>query len=128
MAVKAKVQEALDIGGVSYATVLSLSDSSSLIIDDTVADGQTDYLIAAVLDVTAITALLIVSDQDVTLEVNDSAIGVPTIALLANVPYLWHNQHYANNLLTANVTQLFVTNASGSIANFKFIALYDATP
>ena len=111
------------VGGVA----VSYSADSEVIIDADVADSVTDGLHALVLDVTQIKAIIIVSDKAVTLEFNDSGTGVPTIVLVANVPYIWSTSSYDTLLLTADVTALYITNASGSTARVRLYVLVDPT-
>jgi hypothetical protein len=104
-------------------TVVTLVDGESI------ADAQTDKLIAFTLDVSAVKSFYLVSDQNVTLEFNNSTTGVPTIALVANVPYVWTTDSYDSFLLTSDVTPgVYVTNASGSAAVINMVALLDGTP
>jgi hypothetical protein len=95
---------------------------------ESVADSETDYEIVVALDVSAIQAIIITSDQDVTLETNSGAAPDDTIALTANNPYVWYTGSYYTNLLTTDITSIFITNASGSTATIDVLALVDATP
>lgn len=128
MAFTAKVTEIIDIGGTVESEVNSFTDSAELRIDEAIADAQTDVLIAMVLDVSAVKAFYMVCDQNVTAEFNNSTTGTPAISLLAGIPYVWHASAYDAFLLTVDVTQLFISNASGATANLKVRALYDSTP
>jgi len=107
---------------------ISVSDSAALIIDEAVADSSTDYEIACTLDQSEIAGLWIESDQDVTLETNDGSAPDDTISLRANEPLVWYTNSYYTCPITADVTALFITNASGDTANVRVRALYDATP
>lgn len=89
---------------------------------------QSDYEVAFTLDVSAIKAIFIMSDQDLTLETNDGGSPVDTISLLANVPYVWHTGSYFVNKLTTNITALFLTNASAAAARFQLEVVFDPTP
>ena len=108
-------------------TAITISDESEFVLDAAVADSVTDGLHAMVLDVTQVKSIIIVSDQAVTLEFNNSTTGVPTIVLVANMPYVWTTNSYDTLILTADVTALYITNASGSTANVKIRALIDPT-
>lgn len=102
--------------------------SAQLSIDEDIADGQTDVEIACVLDVSEIKALYIVSSQDITLETNNGASPTDSLSLKADEPVMWHADSLEANLLTTDVTALFVTNASGASANLQIECLYDSTP
>lgn len=108
-------------------TPVTLSNESEFVLDAAVADSVTDGLHAMVLDVTQVKSILITSDQAVTLEFNNSTTGVPTIVLVANVPYVWTLNSYDTLILGTDVTALYITNASGSTANVKIRALIDPT-
>lgn len=109
-------------------TVSPTGSGVSLIDGETVATGQTDSEITFALDVSACTSFYLVSDKDVTFETNDGAAPDATIALKANVPYVWHDDAYDSFLLTDDVTSVFITNASGATATIHCVALFDATP
>lgn len=128
MALTATITETINIGGAQISQTNSYTDEAVTIIDKAVADSSTDFEIALVQDVSETAIVYIVSDQVVTLEFNNSTTGVPEIPLLAGVPYVWHTNSYFTDLLATNITKVFVTNASGSVANVKIRFLYDATP
>ena len=128
MALTATVTEAINIGGLDVTRATVYTDEASTAIDKAEATASTDFLIALVQDVSETTVVYIVSDQVVTLEFNNSTTGEPTIVLVADVPYIWHTNSYLTDLLTTDITKLYVTNTSGSTANIKIRFLYDATP
>ena len=97
-------------------------------VDEDVATAQTDYEIVVAVDVSAIQCIMIVSTEDVTLETNDGTTPDDTISLLADVPYIWDTDSYFVNLLTVDITSVFITNASGATANIKMFGVTDATP
>lgn len=111
------------VGGVA----VSISNESEYVLDAEVADSITDGLHAMVLDVDQVKSIIMVSDQAVTLEFNDSTTGVPTIVLVANVPYVWTTNSYDSLILGTDITKVYITNASGSTANVKIRALIDPT-
>lgn len=106
----------------------SYSASELVEIDEPVANGQTDLQVNVSFDISAVKAFEISSDQDLTVEGNDSVGAAGTVALKANVPYRWNTDWYDTFKFTADITSLFLTNASGSTANFKLRCIYDATP
>lgn len=93
-----------------------------------VPDETTDMLVNIALDVDQIKAIFIKSTKDVTLETNDGSDPDNTIALVANEPYVWHTDSYFANLLTEDVTAIYLTNASGAAAVVSIEAVYDSTP
>ena len=105
-----------------------VSAGSELNVDESIADGETDLLVNWTCDYSALKALYIVSDQDLTIETNDGTTPDDTITLSANVPLLWTSTGYLANPFSADVTALYVTNASGSAAALKIRSLQDPTP
>ena len=97
-------------------------------VDEDVATAQTDYEIVVAVDVSAIQCIMIVSTEDVLFETNDGTTPDDTISLLADVPYIWDTDSYFVNLLTVDITSVFITNASGATANIKMFGVTDATP
>lgn len=125
------ITEKVNAGGTSIEqqNTFSETDEKFTNIVSSVADSQTDQLCNCSLDVSTLKALYILSDQDLTMETNAvDATGGNTIALLAGIPYIWFTGKYEACLLTLDVTKLYLTNASGSTATFKLIALEDNTP
>lgn len=119
-------------GGISIPRSNQYSGSGEVNITETVADSITDKEVALVLDVSEIKSIYIVSDQDLTLETNNAGAPVDTIALLAGVPYIWNTDSYPSASeppeLNADITALFLTNASGSTATFELRCIVDVTP
>lgn len=96
-------------------------------LDVNVADSETDFEVAFQLDVSQIQAIYIKSDQDLILETNSGGSPVDTLALLAGKPYVWTADDLWVNLLTTDITALFLTNASGSTARFQLEVVSDPT-
>ncbi len=104
-----------------------ISSTGRISLEESVATGQTNRLIAFTLDVSQLKGIIINSTKDVTFETNSGSSPADTIALLANVPYVWHYQSYHPCLLTTDVTGIYITNASGATATINIEAVYDAT-
>lgn len=74
-----------------------------------------------------IVSMVIMSDQAMVVYTNADAGGATdTITLLANVPYIWHTDWYDTCLITADITALYVDQASGSTATLQIEILSDA--
>lgn len=124
-----KLTLAVEGSGVSRTHDISNTDGGVALIDgETVATAETDKEITLALDVSACSSFYLVSDQDVTFETNDGSSPDNSISLLANVPYVWHENSYDSFLLDTDVTSVFITNASGSTATIYCVALFDVTP
>lgn len=129
MSFSSKTTDQITIDGEVLSQTNSFTSSAVVKVTETVADGQTDQTIGAVtIDVSEIDTLYINSDQDVSFQTNNGGAPDDTIALLANRPLTWNAQSYYTNLLTTDVTEVFITNASGSTATVDIRVAYDATP
>lgn len=116
-------------GGVVLATAnFSYTNQLEIKLDDTIADSVTDQDAVVAIDVSEVQLFYMMSTQDLTVETNDSGSPDDTIALKANKPYIWWADHYDSFLLTVDVTVLYLTNASGSSAEFALRCLVDASP
>lgn len=107
---------------------LSFSGSSATEVSESVPTASTDAGIVIAIDVSAVKAFYIVSSAAITVETNDGSSPDDTLNLLAGQPYVWHTGSYDSFLLTADVTVLYITNASGATANIEIRVLQDATP
>lgn len=129
MAFTATLHENLALSGETLTASNSYSgNSSGPSIDEAIPDSSTDLLITFALDQSAMTLIYILSDQVLTLETNNSSAPTDTLVLVAGEPYIWHTGSLFTNLITADITVLYATNASGSTANLKIRVLTDPTP
>ena len=116
------------VGTRTITQSVSKSASAQLSIDEEIVDSSSDLEIAMVLDVSEIAMILILSDQDITLETNSGAAPDNTLSLKAGEPYIWHADSLFTNKLTVDITAIFITNDSGAAARLQIEVLYDATP
>lgn len=108
----------------SYSSVEALIEH-----DLSIPDSTTDQQVVLSIDVSALDYFYIHSDQAITVETNDSGSPDDTLVLTADDPYLWTSDSYHTFLLdTADITALYLTNASGSTATVKIRAGQDSTP
>ncbi len=114
----------------SAQKVVQPSDAAVIDASVSVANGQTDKpLSIGGIDISQLKAIWLDSDQDVLIESNSSSAPDDSIALKANVPYIWMEGSPAPLLLTADVPSvLYCTNASGQAATVRLRAVMDATP
>lgn len=115
-----------------YTCTKTVQPTDPTVIDASVAvaNGQTDKALSiGGIDVSQLKAIWIDSDQDVLLETNSSSTPDDSIALKANVPYIWMEGMPSPLLLTEDVpSTIYCTNASGAIATIRLRAVQDATP
>lgn len=128
MAFTHSITRAVATAGRNVSKIKAYSGESQLSINVSIPDAASDLLVNFTLDVSVLQSIYIHSDQDVTLETNDGAAPTDTINLKAGVPYIWAIGDYFTNKITADITALYFTNASGSAAVVDIEALTDPTP
>lgn len=94
----------------------------------TVPDASTDLQIELPIDVTEMKSLVMKATVDMTIETNDGITPTDTIALKAGEVLKWKTGGYFTNPLSADVTDLYVTNASGAEGELYVSVLEDPTP
>ena len=79
---------------------------------------------------TDLKSILIATDQDITVETNDGTTPDDTFTIEANNPLVWNVDCPLPNPFASavDVTDLYITNASGSAAAIEIRTLVDATP
>ncbi len=105
-----------------------LSAEGSIDIDQAIADAEVDKSIAFVLDISEVAMIAIKSTQAITIETNDGTTPADTLSLAANVPLVFSGAAGETNPFTTDITELFVTNASGAEAQLQIKVLFDPTP
>ena len=113
-------------GGNSVGSTKSYTDEGEVKIDESIATGLSNVEVVCALDIGEVASLFILSDQDLLFEGNDNVGTQYSISLIANIPYIWVTDSYDTNLVGVDVTSFFLTNASGSTANFQLRVLYDS--
>ena len=110
-------------------TTVTYTEEASKIISAAIATDQTDYQISFDLDVSEIEMIIMVADQNMTIETNNGAAPDETIALIANEPYIWTVDDGVMGLVNAlatDLTDLYVTNTTAGTLNIRCV--YDPTP
>lgn len=112
--------------GLSQAKTKSYVGDNAPRLDVSIPDSSTDLLTPWSLERgNGIVMVFILSDQAMTLKTNSSGAPDDTIVLVANVPYIWTTDSYDSVQITADVTALYMTNASGSAASLRIESLVD---
>lgn len=106
----------------------SFSAAAQTSIEETVGIAATDLLINLAIDFSEIVCLFIMADQDLTIETNSGSAPDDTISLVAGKPLIWYEGSYFACPLAADVTKIYVTNASGVAATLQIEVLQDPTP
>lgn len=128
MTIKAQVLAEISVGGNSVGQTQTFAYGTVLQIDEAIADSTTDGQVACTVDISQLKAVIIMSDQDVTLKTNSDSVPDDIFTLLANVPLVWTSDYLAvASIFSADITNFYLSNASGSTANFKAIFIIDPT-
>lgn len=124
-----QITRTLIAGGQTLTLTETVTANAERNVDETIANGQTDFQIDFDLDVSACKSFWIESNKDITVETNAvDASGGNTLALKANEVYEWNENSLDAFKLTEDVTTMYVTNASGATATLKIRSLVDPTP
>ena len=116
-------------GGDGHVMSQAYTAESKQSYEVAVPDSTTDKEVTLAITHAQLTSLYMSSDQDMTVETNNASAPGDTINLKANVPMIWNEDSYFTNPVnSADVTKVFLTNASGSAATFRCEVLQDATP
>lgn len=114
--------------GDAISKTIAYSNDAVDLVNIAVPAPSTNLAVALSIDVSELKYLYIVADQVLTLKTNSTGTPANTIVLVAGLPLIWvHNYYYSNPLAAADVTILYVTNASGTAATLQLIALEDPT-
>ena len=130
MSTTATVTEKIAVGGTVVEYSNTYTEDGYIALDPQIADSGTDIEVILSCDLADIATMYIVSDQDVTLEVNDGAGAGGTISLVVGVPLIWGTNSYvslADLGFSADITGFFFTNASGSTANINIRIVHDSS-
>ncbi len=122
MSVTETITESFTLGGPTVTKSNTLTGSRRQELDETIAIASNNPVPFACVEAN-IKALVISCDQDVTVKTNDSGSPHDTIPIKSGKPYVWYTGCPHTLLITADVTELFITNASASIANLQLVCL-----
>lgn len=116
--------------GESISQTVTLSDSGECNRNVTVNASTNDVQVECPIDVDKVKSLYIHSDQDVTFEFNDNAGAQGSFAATANKPIIYFTGCGWDlaDLLPADVTSFYISNAGLTAANVKIRIIEDNTP
>lgn len=123
-----KINSDWQAGNESLSKQVTITADGEANVEAAVPDSSTDLAINIAIDFSALQLLYIVSDQDLTIETNDGTTPDDTLTLKAGKPIVWYDGCGYTNPLSADVTALYATNASGTDATLYVKTLQDATP
>ena len=97
-------------------------------IAESIADGQTDLLVAYTLDFSQAKTFVMWPTVAMTIKTNSSGTPAQTFVLSAFEPVVWSaGQTAVTNPITTDITALYVTNASGAAGILNIRSLQDPT-
>lgn len=115
------------IPGGGGSTTETVADDGSQSLEESIADGVVDQALDFDVKAAAIKSIIMFATTDLTIETNNAGTPDDTIALVAGVLRHWSVNSSEANFITTDITQLFVSNASGSPAKLIVSVIYDPT-
>jgi phosphohistidine swiveling domain-containing protein len=125
-----RVTQSASEGSTSFADSTDYTCESIVKMAETIAsdaDGTlTSYAVGV--DVDGLLALAILSDQAITIYVNDASDGSPTatIALVADVPFIWQTGDDTSIVGTTDWSVIYVNNNAGVECTLNLMAGSDS--
>lgn len=116
--------------GETISQTVTISAEGERNANVTVNAATNDKRIEFPIDVSEVKLLYIHSDQDVTFEFNDNAGAQGSFAVTANTPIIFCTGcgWSLADLLPADVTDFYISNAGATAANVRIRVLEDTTP
>lgn len=117
----------------NYSKSFQVSGGGRIAINELVPEGSVDLEVAFELDVSQAKSFMLRSNEDLTIETNSGTAAENTFNLAAGVPFIWpssEGQSFLDtqgNPVNADITALFVTNASENPTNLWVDCIYDPT-
>ena len=130
MALSATLRTIVSGIGADVDSVVPVSGSGGIVIDETIANPSTDQQLDCAFDLQRLVAFFMVSTKALTIHTNAPAGSSPqeTITLAANQGFLYVPGAGLPSPFADDVTKLYVTNASGAAARLQIRVLLDVTP
>lgn len=123
------IRTSVDIGGQQISSSNTYSSEGQTGVTVSVPDESTDLQVVFAIDFSQVKSIIIQADGgDLTVETNNGTTPDDTLALTDGSPYIWNEDSLDTLLITADVTALYLTNASGAAVTFQIDVIYDSTP
>ena len=122
------VAQNVKAGGATVSSSTIYEASGEVIVTEAIAHPASDVVVSVAIDLDKLVSFYMVSSEDMAVVFFKAAAQDVTINLVAGVPYVWTEDSYFVQLLQDDVTEVQVTQTSGSTANFEIRVLQDATP
>lgn len=129
MAQSVRIQRGVTIGSTFFGENRTQTVDAAQFNSQLVPTATTDLQIIFPIDFSQIQAIMMLSTYDVTVETNSGSSPTDTISLKAGVAKVWTvNDVGTSCFITADCTNIYITNTSGSSAVVTFAVCYDVTP
>lgn len=112
----------------TVAKSTTINSTGVIAVDESIPDASTNLQIALAFDKDELDYFAMVSDKNITVKTNSSSSPANTFTLTAEVMSSWMPGMIFANPFSADVTTIFVTNASGSAARLQIRVMVDVTP
>jgi len=109
-----------------YETVYS--GGLAVRVQEPIAGSSTNVELKVPLLLAGLQCLVISAGVGMTIKTNSSGAPDDTLVLVANVPYVWRIDGGVANLITHDITSLFVTVAGSVAGELRIEAIADPTP
>lgn len=114
--------------GLSGQVTGTLTGDNYVQIVDSVVTATTDKQYNCAVDYSGLTGFYLLSNYAITVETNSGSAADYTWTLVAGVPQFWFTGTGGVNPLGDDITALYITNASGSTAQFSIFFIGDNSP
>lgn len=121
---------AVNDGASSISKSQTITASADARVDASITGATTNQTVSLSAASALIMGIYMVADQALTVKTNTTT-GVDTFALQANKPLSWNQNDptiVIGDILSANITGLYVTNAGVTAATLRVRVALDATP
>lgn len=102
--------------GISESTTATYTDSTEINITETIPISTTNQPITIAFPHAAMVALNISANTPLTIKTNSTGSPGNTLSVGASLPLIWTADMNGTNPITVDVTELFVSNASATVA------------
>lgn len=123
MARTANISISGSFDGLAISSQETISGVAAFSYDDSIPSATTDFEIPAAFVVAECNFFMVRAEVAMTLETNSPSAPAQTIALQAGKAYIFRRTDYVAFLLTTNVTNFYITNASGAAGRLQILAV-----
>lgn len=123
MSISHSITKSWQNGSNSLAERITYTGTEELNFDFTVAASTSDQAVALAFSKTLLQSLFISSDQAITIKVNSSSVPDETLSVASGNPLQWDINGGLPSPFSANVTEVYISNAGSTVANVSIRTL-----